>query len=71
MTTGNLKVFNTLPNFAKEFVLYRRDEKGRIIKENDHLMDCLRYIQNNLQRAKSMDQMRVRPQFKGPTKYNI
>lgn len=71
MTTGNLKVFNTLPNFAKEFVLYRRDEKGRIIKENDHLMDCLRYIQNNLQRAKSMEQMRVRPAFKGPTKYNV
>lgn len=71
MTTGNLKVFNTLPHFAKEFVLYRRDEKGRIIKENDHLMDCLRYIQNNLQRAKSMEQMRVRPAFKGPTRYNV
>lgn len=71
MTTGNLKVFNTLPNFAKEFVLYRRDEKGRIIKENDHLMDCLRYLQNNLIRAKSMDQMQVRPAFKGPTKYNL
>ena len=40
MSTGNLKVFNNLTNFAKEFVLYRRDERGKIIKENDHLMDC-------------------------------
>ena len=24
--------------------MYRRDEKGRIIKEHDHLMDCTRYL---------------------------
>jgi hypothetical protein len=24
--------------------MYRRDEKGRIVKENDHLMDCMRYL---------------------------
>lgn len=71
MTTGNLKVFNTLPNFCKEFVLYRRNEKGKIIKENDHLMDCMRYLQNNIKRAKSIEQMRVRPNFSGPNKYNI
>lgn len=71
MSTGNLKVFNTLHNFAKEFVLYRRDERGKIIKENDHLMDCLRYLQNNLKRAKSIDQMRSTPNFSGPTRYNI
>ena len=58
MTTGNFKVFNTLHNWAKEFVLYRRDLRGRIIKENDHLLDATRYIQNNLRRAKSIDQMR-------------
>lgn len=71
MVTGNLKIFNTLPFFCKEFVLYRRDEKGRIIKENDHLMDALRYLQNNIKRAKSLDQLRVKPSFSGPTKYNI
>lgn len=71
MSTGGLKVFNTLPSFAKEFVLYRRDEKGRIIKENDHLMDCLKYIENNLNRAKSLDQIRSVPQYAGPTKYAI
>ena len=71
MSTGNLKVFSSLTNFAKEFVLYRRNLKGKIVDENDHLMDCLRYIQNNLARAKSLDQMRAAPQYKGPTKYNI
>lgn len=71
MTTGNLKVFNTLHNFAKEFVLYRRDLKGRIVKENDHLMDCLRYIQNNLSRAKSIDQLVSKANYAGPTRYNI
>lgn len=71
MSTGGLRVFNTLPNFAKEFVLYRRDEKGRIIKENDHLMDCLKYIENNINRAKSLDQMRATPNYAGPTKYRI
>jgi phage terminase large subunit-like protein len=71
MTTGNLKVFNTLPNFAKEFVLYRRDLKGKIVKENDHLMDCLRYLQNNLVRAKSIDQLRSTPTYSGGKRYNI
>jgi phage terminase large subunit-like protein len=51
LTTGKLKVFSTLKNFQREFTLYRRDLNGRIIKENDHLMDALRYIVNNLNRA--------------------
>lgn len=71
MTTGNLKVFSNLPHLAKEFVLYRRDLKGNIVKENDHLMDCMRYIQNNLARAKSLDQMQSRPAYSGPLTYNV
>jgi phage terminase large subunit-like protein len=43
MVSGRLKVFKSCANFFKEFRLYRRDEKGRIVKANDHLMDCLRY----------------------------
>jgi len=42
--SNQLKVFNTLVNFRKEIRLYRRNEKGKIIKENDHLMDCGRYL---------------------------
>lgn len=71
MTSGNLKIFNTLHNLAKEFVLYRRDLKGRIVKENDHLMDCLRYIQNNINRAKSADMLRSTPNYSGGKRYNI
>jgi hypothetical protein len=44
MTSGRLKIFNTCWAFLDEFRLYQRDEKGRIVKANDHLMDCLRYL---------------------------
>lgn len=44
MCTGRLKVFNTLPLWLAEFRLYRRDDKGKIVKKNDHLMDATRYL---------------------------
>ncbi len=44
MVSGRLKVFSTLRNWRSEFRIYRRDEKGKIIKENDHLMDATRYL---------------------------
>jgi hypothetical protein len=52
LSTGKLKIFKSCINMQKEFRLYRRDEKGRIVKENDHLMDCLRYlIMSGIERA--------------------
>lgn len=71
MTTGNIKIFNTLQQWPKEFVLYRRDLKGRIMKENDHLMDATRYIQNNLIRAKSTDQLRKAPVVNTGRRYDV
>ncbi len=44
LASGRLKVFRTLPNFLSEIRLYRRDEKGKIVKERDHLMDATRYL---------------------------
>ncbi len=44
MASGQLKVFNTCTNWIKEFRVYRRDEKGKIVKKNDHLMDATRYL---------------------------
>lgn len=46
LSTGRLKVFASLSNWFSEYRLYRRDEKGRIVKENDHLMDDTRYLVN-------------------------
>lgn len=44
LSAGRLKVFKgVLPNWLTEFRIYRRDEKGKIVKVNDHLMDCMRY----------------------------
>lgn len=44
LSTGRLKIFKTLQNLQAEYRLYRRDEKGNVVKQFDHLMDCLRYI---------------------------
>jgi hypothetical protein len=38
--TGRLKVFSTLGNWLVEFRIYRRDEKNRVVKKGDHLMDA-------------------------------
>lgn len=49
---GKLKIFKNLRNFQREYMVYRRDEHGKIVKENDHLMDALRYIVNNIEIAR-------------------
>ena len=44
MSTGRLKVFSSCQSWLQEYRLYRRDEDGNIVKENDHLMDATRYL---------------------------
>lgn len=47
LSSGRLKVFSTCQFFFKEYLLYRRDNNGKIIQNKarpDHLMDCLRYL---------------------------
>lgn len=44
LMSGRLKVFKTLTNWRSEARLYRRDDKGKIVKERDHLMDATRYL---------------------------
>ena len=51
LSTGRLKVFSTLQHWLSEYRLYRRDEKGRVVKENDHLMDATRYLVMKLEHA--------------------
>jgi hypothetical protein len=43
LSSGRLKVFRTCPNWFMEFRMYRRDDKGKVVKSNDHLMDACRY----------------------------
>lgn len=44
MASGRLKVFSTCVNWIREYRIYRRDEKGKVVKENDHAMDDTRYL---------------------------
>jgi hypothetical protein len=44
LSTGQLKVFSTMQNWFKEYRVYRRNDKGLIVKENDHIMDATRYF---------------------------
>ncbi len=41
--TGKLKIFGHLREVLDEFNQYHRDEKGRIVKTFDDLLDAVRY----------------------------
>jgi hypothetical protein len=43
LSTGRLRVFTTCRDWFQEFRIYRRNEAGKIVKTNDHLMDAMRY----------------------------
>ena len=43
LSEGRLKVFDTCQNWLMEYRTYRRDDKGHVVKSNDHLMDAMRY----------------------------
>lgn len=44
LSAGKLKVFASCADWLTEFRIYRRDDKGKIVKQNDHLMDATRYL---------------------------
>lgn len=55
MTGGRFKVFASLSPWFGEYRLYRRDEHGRIVKKNDHLMDATRYlVRSGMKRARAL-----------------
>lgn len=54
LVTGRLKVFSNMEQWLREYRLYRYDEKGEVLKKNDHLMDATRYlIRSGLKLAKT------------------
>jgi phage terminase large subunit-like protein len=44
MDEGRLKIHEKCTGLLAELRQYHRDDKGRIVKRNDHLLDALRYI---------------------------
>jgi len=45
-TSGRLKIFKSCTGVLRELSLYHRDDKGQIVKTNDHRLDSLRYLIN-------------------------
>lgn len=55
LTNGKIKVFKSCKSFQDEYKLYQRDEKGRVVKTKDHLMDAFRYLlMGGMDKAKSL-----------------
>ena len=44
LSTGKLVIFTNCVNLLRELRGYIRDERGRVLKENDHACDALRYL---------------------------
>jgi len=73
LSSGRLKVFDTLQNWPAEFRVYRRNERGQIVKENDHVLDATRYlVMSGLARAASVpfDKLRDRDLPRGTRRTN-
>jgi len=54
MSTGRLRIFKSCKILLQEISTYRRDDKGKIVKENDHVIDCLRYQCAGIKHARNM-----------------
>jgi phage terminase large subunit-like protein len=54
LSSGRYKVFRSCQNWLAEFRLYRRDEKGQVVKGFDHAMDDSRYfVMSGLERSRT------------------
>jgi hypothetical protein len=70
LSAGKLKFFPNTFNLQNEYLLYRRDEEGKIVKEHDHALDALRYAINTFQMAAPMPAKNVSTTV-GSRKYNV
>lgn len=55
MEQGKFKVFSNCHMFFEEKNLYHRDDRGKIVKQNDDILDALRYAYMMLRFAVSKD----------------
>lgn len=62
LSAGKLKVFASCAAWFEEFRLYRRDEKGRVVKKHDHVLDATRYlVRSGLQHMKTPPLAKAEP----------
>lgn len=61
LATGQLKVFKSCLPFWDEYQIYRRDDKGKVVKEKDHIMDAFRYGVMSEEEAADVPESRKRP----------
>ena len=61
LETGRLKVFSTCNHLLTEIRNYAFDEKGAVKKENDHVLDALRYAVNGGGLARATTERRATP----------
>lgn len=75
LATGKLKFFKeTTPHLQNEYLLYRRDQHGKIIKKDDHMMDSLRYAISSLHFANYAPSELtglISPAASGGNRYNV
>jgi hypothetical protein len=76
LVEGSLKVMPSCENWLRDFRNYHRDEKGRIVKANDHLMDATRYLMVSGRRLMRIQPQRpgsapVYPNYKGPDRWML
>jgi phage terminase large subunit-like protein len=45
LESNKVKIFEDLKHFIEEYQVYMKDEKGNVVKKNDHIMDSFRYAQ--------------------------
>jgi hypothetical protein len=64
LSAQRLRVFASLASWRDEFRLYRRDDKGIVVKAKDHLMDATRYLVMS-----GRDRMRCAPAPETPSIY--
>lgn len=48
LSEGRIKIFSTCSNLLAEMRIYRRDERGNIVKSANHACDALRYLSGAL-----------------------
>lgn len=71
LSQGKLKIFSSCAQLLQEYRVYRRDEKGRIVKRDDHCLDALRYlVMSGITRMDTKPQLTRPPERLGPWSWN-